>query len=143
MITNGDVESHVRERLNAVVDPYSGRSVAEGRTLSSVNQEGGTLRVSLSLGYPARTSAIALTAEIKSVLADMHGVASVDVAIDNFRPAAYTEHLRLAGSIDVSVQYPCARTFGRQCLDNIATTKPDFIELFLQDFKTGRCDIRR
>jgi len=83
MITNGDVESLVRDRLNAVVDPYSGRSVVEGKTLSSVEQEGETLMVRLRLGYPARTSAIALTAEIKSVLADIQGITTVDVAIDS------------------------------------------------------------
>ena len=83
MITNGDLESLVRDRLNAVVDPYSGRSVVEGRTLSSVDQEGETLRVRLRLGYPARTSAIALTAEIKSVLVDIQGITTVDVAIDS------------------------------------------------------------
>ncbi len=83
MTNSSDIESLIREKLGAVNDPCSGMALAKDGILSGITLDGETARISLTLGYPARSSSTTLGQLVKTALEDVDGIKNVDVTVNS------------------------------------------------------------
>ena len=74
-------ETHVRERLADVVDPYTGATLAEGDAIRAVGVDGDKVAVEITLGYPARGWREAFAAQIKTTLESDPAIAQATVSV--------------------------------------------------------------
>ena len=74
-------DSQVRAALQTVIDPNTGRHVASGKQLRSVQVDAGDVSVDIVLGYPARSQIDALRKAAVSAVRALPGVENVSVTI--------------------------------------------------------------
>jgi ATP-binding protein involved in chromosome partitioning len=71
--------SAATDALRAIPDPLTGQDWVSGRQLQSLTVEGGTARVAIKLGYPARSQWPAYTERVQAALLGVDGIGAVEV----------------------------------------------------------------
>ena len=73
-------ETAVQAALATVQDPLTGQDWVSSRHVKSLSVEGGSARIAIELGYPARSQWPAYTDLVKQAVAQVPGIAAVEVA---------------------------------------------------------------
>ena len=71
----------VEGALKQVVDPYMEKDVVSAKTVKDIGIDGGRVTVAVSLGYPARSSADRLAADLKARVLELEGVTECEVEV--------------------------------------------------------------
>jgi len=71
-----------RARLGAYTEPYMGTDLASAKCISGLDLDGDTLRLRLSLGFPAAGYHEALAGDLRRLIGDLPGAGRVEVTID-------------------------------------------------------------
>ncbi len=78
-VTKADVESALRP----IQDPHSETSLIEDRKIKDISVDDQRVRVTIELGYPAKSSLPQLRSQVERRLGELDGISSVEVAISS------------------------------------------------------------
>jgi ATP-binding protein involved in chromosome partitioning len=79
MTAPSPIETAAQAALATVIDPLTGQDWVSSRHLKSLAIEGGKARITISLGYPARSQWPAYTEMVRTALAQVAGITAVEV----------------------------------------------------------------
>ncbi len=78
-VTKSDIESALQE----IQDPHSETSLVDDRKIKDILVDDQRVKVTLELGYPAKSSIPDLRAQIESRLDGMDGISEIEVSVSN------------------------------------------------------------
>jgi len=74
--------AQIESALGSVEDPHNGRDLVSTKSVRDIAVDGGRVTVSIVLGYPARSWAEELSANVHSAVEVLDGVETVEVNVD-------------------------------------------------------------
>jgi ATP-binding protein involved in chromosome partitioning len=77
------IKESVERLVGAIVDPHTGKTLAESGALKGVGVDGNKVAVDIVLGYPAKTWEMALAAKVRDALEADPAIASVAVGVSS------------------------------------------------------------
>jgi ATP-binding protein involved in chromosome partitioning len=78
-VTKEQIESAIK----AYIDPYLDKDLVSARSIKSITVDGDSVKVAISLGFPAAGYQAELVEKVKSRIAAVAGVASVEVTVES------------------------------------------------------------
>ncbi|MBT5231262.1 MAG: iron-sulfur cluster carrier protein ApbC [Methylococcales bacterium] len=77
-VTQSQVEAAIKE----YIDPFSEKDLVATKAIKNIEVNGSAVKVSVTLGYPAKSFVETLTNELKSRIEGIDGVDSADISVD-------------------------------------------------------------
>ena len=75
-------KSAVESALDAVIDPHTGASLLKDKSVKNITVDNGTVNISVSLGYPAKSWIPELKSTIEKNLSGLDGLSNIHIEAD-------------------------------------------------------------
>jgi ATP-binding protein involved in chromosome partitioning len=75
-------KASIESAIDAVIDPHADVSITKNNTIESLNIDGDSVSIKISLGYPAKSAHAEMTESIQNAVANLPGVNTVKVEFE-------------------------------------------------------------